>query len=446
MERTFKYVNHVIKEYNILITCVFITLLNTIMSYGLSEGFSYTFIKFLMYLPLGIYFLVFMHRLYRKKDSNYKLFFKKYYLQILFLFIVIYCLFLFIYRFFTNLAYMEGLHYAIRLIGSIGIYYVVSQANPEKTTKNLILYAGILDIALIADFSFNKTFRFTHILSNVLVNCLIIVMLSFVCLHYIKKNRTHNSVYNVICGLHFFMLLFVVFLSGSRTMLVVGGIAILYILISIIFLCKNKTKFLSSLVASSLAIIVLFSLNFGDTQFYVTKQLHSIMPSAFSSSDQSQSGTTGSDQSQSNTSNSVNLSEIKSLEKTSDHMRSVLKKQGLDEVNKNFIFGTGNVLFDYILGEKKIEQSAHNFIIETLVAFGAIGTLFLTIWIALLFINMIRNKRITLFNKVILFLASISVAAFAYNQEILYNYITLPVLFAIIGLIESTGKHNIKDC
>lgn len=42
-------------------------------------------------------------------------------------------------------------------------------------------------------------------------------------------------------------------------------------------------------------------------------------------------------------------------------------KQSIEEIRKNILFLTDNARFDYILGERSLEQTAYSFVIEILI-------------------------------------------------------------------------------
>lgn len=44
-----------------------------------------------------------------------------------------------------------------------------------------------------------------------------------------------------------------------------------------------------------------------------------------------------------------------------------LVKQSIEEIRKNILFLTDNARFDYILGERSLEQTAYSFVIEILI-------------------------------------------------------------------------------
>ena len=72
----------------------------------------------------------------------------------------------------------------------------------------------------------------------------------------------------------------------------------------------------------------------------------------------------------------------------SDYMRSVLVSWGMDEIYKNPFFGTGNVTFLYVLNaERAVEQSSHNFIIETIICYGLIGLVLLAALVSIIVIK-----------------------------------------------------------
>ncbi len=118
----------------------------------------------------------------------------------------------------------------------------------------------------------------------------------------------------------------------------------------------------------------------------------------------------------------------------SDSMRSDLLKLGVEEVKKNFLFGTGNLFYTYDLGYKTMEQTAHNFLVESMVCFGLIGTLMIAAIVIFMVSScgMFKKSTVCSWQKKISVLAVLfHYFAFGMVQPSVYNALLCP-LFALL--------------
>ena len=121
----------------------------------------------------------------------------------------------------------------------------------------------------------------------------------------------------------------------------------------------------------------------------------------------------------------------------SDWMRKRLVQMGLDEVKKNPLFGTGDVMYWYQVSETYgFMQSSHNFLIETIICYGGIGLLM----IAALLISMLIEAK--LFTKMALCRWNYTVAllltvlfyfAFGFVQPTVYDFFICPLFVLAIA-------------
>lgn len=468
-----------LKKYYMAIICIFITIIYTFMGKLVDLGVKSQIVTMIIYIPLIIAFILFCIRFVKNFSMNRKLFIRTNLPKMIFIIFTIYCIYLFIYRFIMGLEYMEGFHFASRIIGAIALYFVVvDSSTSDDTMKNLLIFTAFIDTFLIFDFIFINSFRDTNILSNVLIDCCIILTLGLVCIKYFKNVNINNRLYDLVCEVHFFILIVTTMLSGSRTMFVLGAILVVYTIICVSKYKKYVISYLVVSVCSIITLLLLYNFNIGDAVFTIDKQMLFVAPNIYSKVIENQNVgkendniinsdnnindekkveedknieslkqiETQIDESNLNQSEEITnerIDSIKSLESNSDYMRGVLRKKGIEEVKKNVLFGTGNVYFDYMLGERKLEQTAHNFIIETLISFGLIGTLMLAFIIIAIIFKILSSRFISINDKIGLLLMCGIVGAFSLYQQMLYNYIVLPVVFFIIAMYQtSTLKRN----
>ena len=126
-------------------------------------------------------------------------------------------------------------------------------------------------------------------------------------------------------------------------------------------------------------------------------------------------------------------------------MRDDLMKLGISEVKNDFLFGTGNVNFDYIVNEDLISQTPHNFILESLICFGLFGTILLAIIALYIIVILLLNKSLALSAKLNLIILVCILFGYSLLQPTLYNYIILPVaVLTIVSLRQYKEQQNVK--
>lgn len=333
----------------------------------------------------------------------------------------------------SHLNYMDGVHFAVRILGAFGIYYAASDSECIKKyiTKNLLAFSFVLNIVLIADFISQGTIRLTHVLTNIIIVCCVVFILN---INSLKHFQTHNKIqifYEICCWLNFTVTCLLSILSGSRLALFFGSLMVVYFLI---YIFKDKKRFLFylfSLLCAALTIILLTIFNVGDSRRMMDKQIYSLFKVDVS--------TRGPE----NDKNYNNIP-VADTSKYSDLMRDDLMKLGIAEVEKNLFWGTGNVNFDYVVNEDLISQTPHNFILESLICFGLFGTILLAI-IALYIICSFLLKKDILFSSKTNLIVLVSIL-FGYSlfQPTLYNYIILPVaVLTIISLLQYKEQQNV---
>lgn len=121
----------------------------------------------------------------------------------------------------------------------------------------------------------------------------------------------------------------------------------------------------------------------------------------------------------------------------SDSMRMDLIKWGLAQIKQNPLFGTGDVLYPYGMSEDRIvEQSSHNFLIESMVAFGAIGTVLLGALIVLMLKDVMQAQRASGGIKAVdvtVWMAVFYFFAFGFVEPTVFEQMTLPVFIIILA-------------
>lgn len=121
----------------------------------------------------------------------------------------------------------------------------------------------------------------------------------------------------------------------------------------------------------------------------------------------------------------------------SNSMRIDLIKMGLAQIKQNPLFGTGDVFYSYDMSEDRIvEQSSHNFLIESMVAFGAIGTVLLGTLIMLMLKDVMQFQRVSGGIKAVdvtVWVVVFYFFAFGFVEPTVFDQMTLPVFTIVLA-------------
>lgn len=120
----------------------------------------------------------------------------------------------------------------------------------------------------------------------------------------------------------------------------------------------------------------------------------------------------------------------------SDRMRKKLVQYGMKQVEKNPLFGTGDVMYKYRMNKKYVFlQSSHNFLIESVICYGLVGLLM----IAALFIAMLIEAKLFVKTalrrwnyKIMLLLTIAFYFALGFVQPTVYDSLICPLFLLVI--------------
>lgn len=394
--------------------CVFIALVYTLTTPLFKLGVPAELLTLTIYIPYVLCSLYAVYSTIKKFKENKRTFLKKHFDRILVVLFGIFCIILFIYRFVHHLNYMDGLHFAVRIIGAFGIYYAAIDCESinKHITKNLLTFSLVLNVVLIGDFLVHGSIRMTKILTNIIIVCCVVLLLNISAVKYHQEQNKFNWFYEICCILNFIITCLIIILSGSRLALAFGAVLIIYTLVNIF---KNKKRFLIYLFAilfSALILVLLTMVNFGDSKRMVEKQIYTVFRVDFSETNP----------------NDHELEDpVSNISKYSDLMRNDLIRLGIKEVKKNILFGTGNVNFEYVLNDETILQTPHNFLLESFICFGLFGTIMLALIAITIVLKYLLYKNIRIRAKSNFVLTLLILFGFSFLQPTLYNYMVLPV-------------------
>ena len=290
------------------------------------------------------------------------------------------------YRFFAALEIKENLYYTIVLLGSAAAYLLIRSgditATEKELKKNLYAIAAYLVLyRLLYVFVGCYFFENQPINTNLLTGSLgILLPVLIVSLFQCRGDK--KTVLLAMATLA--LALIVIIATGARAIFLLSILAVVVLVVCGI---KNKTylyRLVSVVGAAALVITVLAAVNFGSVRYALYRETGISVSSIFG-------GDSDGDTSALNPSNpNKDPLQDSAYEQIlrSDKMRDDLMKWGIEEIKVNPWVGTGNVLFSYTLNERfTFMQSPHNFLIESVLCYGLIGTVIL----AAVFITIILN-------------------------------------------------------
>ena len=321
---------------------------------------------------------------------------------------------------------MESTLYAVVLFGVLALYSLITEGRLgpiRETLQRNILIIACYFIALKVIFTFLEGRLFSHLpINNLYSTSLLVILLPFLA-DTMKNGESKKA--KLSCVL-MTLAVALVFVCSSRAIVTLSLIVLVTLFLLHIKTLAMVKRLLAAVSAALVLVAVAATLNVGIVRYSLVREF-SLLSSVIPIGKTDASMIEGEDP--------WDMIGAQNQIGRSDAMRAQLMKQGLDEVWKNPIFGTGDLYYTYDLGYKTMEQTAHNFIIESLVCFGIVGTLMI---IALL-LNILRQfgffRRKTFRSWriwVYILVISLYYLALGMVQPSVYNTLLCPMFF--IGL------------
>lgn len=368
----------------------------TILGYGIPEAFSKRLILFLYFL-LAIFFGIklvkdyFYHK-YTLYTAAFHIFF-------------IYCFFVITIRLITGGEVKNTIYWTIIMLGSISVAEFVlnsykSEPNQIETVINDFTTFGLFVVAykILYVIHLYKVIPYDPLNTNKEC-CIMLITIPCSVLGYLMYGRKRY-----IIGILLFS--FVILYSGSR-----GGFLLL--VFEFVMICallfKNHYKTAEWLLFIILFVIIFSGaiiLNVGNIQDYIIRALGTFIRKS-----------------------SMMSTVIENISR-SDAGRNELYEMGYMEFMKSPLFGTGVVYFrQTISGMGEFNQSAHNFILETLDCFGLLGL------IQLIAIYVLVTIKMPKYNRCKSYFVILSLAFFGYSmvEPFLYDpFVFLTYCIAVV--------------
>lgn len=422
----------ILNKYNISIVFFFYILLNVICSRWVQEVFPYPLnilriLTVLIYLP---FILIILIKLYM--DIKCKALFKG--ANIFYYSFFTYYVLISVWRIINHDEVKESFYFFIVIIGAIA--FLIQGVKFNFFSKDSLIDNIFVCTAIICSYRISFVFLVNKIFSYMPINAIIFACIFIISIPFLVNNiEIKSHARKIVCFLLLVLSITFVLLSGSRASFYLLVFLVLAITVFMIIKCKkNLIPFFSILLCSTVIVTILFAINFKDVRKNVVREvwfLNSVIKVEEPVSDNNE-----------NINTEINYDELidqqnQQIDK-SDNFRRELFIYGINEIKKNPLFGTGNVLYEQQMNETYIaNQSSHNFIIESLVSFGIIGSLLLLGSILLILIHAI--KVIDIKSKFFLILTIGVLLAFSCIQPLFYNPIVVYPFFTLITAFCITG-------
>ena len=375
----------------------------------------------------------------------------------------VYYILLTAYRFFVGAEAIESFYYAVVFFGVLGMYALITEQKLgmdwETLRKNLMIVATFFVVLKVI-----FTFIEGRVILNLPINNLYTTSLLVILIPFLMDTLQHEQTKRAkLSGVLLSLTVTLVLVCSSRAIVMLGAAVFAVVFLVYVTNLSVVKKVLAGVCAALMLVVAFSALNVGVVRRSLvrefgglatllsskdTEDAESSAPEEEEPSDpeaeEPSDPATDSDVTPENDStaeqpdseakpSSPGSSTVADQIDRSDAMRAELMAAGRAEVRKNPIFGTGDLYYTYDLGYKTMEQTAHNFIIESIICYGLVGTAM----IALLLLCIL--KQCGIFRKesfkqwrVWVYIPAVLVyyLAFGMVQPSVYNTLVCPI-FAV---------------
>ena len=415
-----------LKKYGIFLLFIDIILWTTMASTPVTEQLHTPLILLqifsaLLYFPFGVIILW-------KLMQDLKGLRKNWLNAVYYLFAVYYGI-LTVFRFVSGMEAKESLYYAVVIMGALALYLQVRDGRIEMDQDAYrinfrCILVFMIGYKMIATVLATGALGFPRIIGNPPVNNLYSTSVLTMLLPFMVdslRNQKEKKITVEAVLLYFSIILIATCLSRAIFMLsalVLVGVFIVKITDAVLV---KRTVLV--VLCAVLTVGVLAAADVGNVRYALYREIGLFSAPPVESTDPSETDPDG-------------MGDVHDQIERSDDMRSELLSRGIAEVRKNPLFGTGDLYYTYDLGYKTMEQTAHNFLVESLVSFGAFGTLMLALILFLilrecgLFAGAIRNN---LQDRVHCLACICYYFVFGIVQPSVFNTLVCPIFLIVLG-------------
>ncbi len=475
------------KKYSLFFFIFFISIWVSLASTSLNEQFRFSTLAnqvftFLLYLP---FFLVI---LWKVVSDCFSFHLTKF--NVLYYAFGVYYVALSVYRLLSGGEFKEGIYYAVVLFGAFSLYALITDKklnlSNEDLSDNLLAILTYIVLYKVAVTFMEENVFGNPPINNLYSTSMLALLLPFMVSGLQEKKGWKTKLNGVLCCLSLVLIL----TCSSRAVVLLSAAVMIGLLLAFI---TNVTviKWAAVSFASSLVLVsILAGLNVGKVRYSLYREFNisfavsdkdtpttppsgattttnqqmptSTTPSVPTQPTPTQPTPTTPNNQQMPTSTTPSVptqptpttpnnqlaTDTQEQINRSDAMRADLLKQGIEEVKKNFLFGTGDLYYTYDMGWKTMEQTAHNFLVECLVCFGLIGTLMILASLLSILIDFgfFSKKGIKNYKQwTFILLVCFYYFAFGMAQPSVFNTLVCPTFVMVItyhGRLLCPGKSD----
>lgn len=322
---------------------------------------------------------------------------------------VLYYLGLCVYRFANGMEVKENLYYSIVFFGAIAVYMLLRDGKifmtRKQLDKNLLWIAAFFELYRLAYVLIGAQIFAKSPININLTSGIVALLLPFVANMLIDRSRDKKEFWlpwMVFCGG-----LVVIATTGARALFALTAVNVAVMLVVALIRRRGVLRIVMAAVLGCAIVVSLAVANVGQVRYALYRQT-GVDLSAVSGSFETKPSTTAKPTTEPEgtkapvtATDPTNAPEAQPTDKdqlkaqnqidASDYMRKKLVQHGIEQIKENPLFGNGDVLYRYRLkGNYAPMQSSHNFIIEAVVCYGAIGL----VMIAALFITLLVEAKL----------------------------------------------------
>ena len=428
---------HLLRKYKILFFFVYLSIWASLASTPLTEFFRPSAMlsrlySLLLYLPFALVIFWKLIQDIRKFHVNI--------VNILYYVFAVYYCCLCVYRFVNGMEVQESIYYSVVLFGSLAIYCQIRERRLKMDAQSyhfnfMAILIYMICYKIIASILSTSFYGSPRLIGNPPINNLystsMLVMLMPFLIDSISNQAQRKSTFG--CVILSLSLILVVTCSSRAIFLLAFalffGLAVIRI--------DNK-RLMIKLLACICCVVFIVGLmaatDFGTVRYALYREL-----GLFYRNNESQPSDLPTDPS----TTIAPDDEVIALEQIdrSDSMRSELVKLGLEQIKQNPLFGTGDLYYTYDLGYMKLDQTSHNFILESLISYGILGTLMiLALFIAILAESKILCKTMLHSWRFRVSTLGLMIYYFAFGlvQPSVYNTLLCPLFILVLAYSENT--------
>lgn len=335
------------------------------------------------------------------------------------------------YRLLNGMEVKESLYYSLLLFGSLAMYFQIRAGHMKMTRQEylgnfLAIGSFMILFRLVDRLVFRLFLPDAPINVNLTtgVNAILIpVLVEALCdRNTPKKQRLFSAA--VLIGSYA-----VIWTSGSRAIFTLIAV-ITGVLLLVRITDKAGLIRLGAVLLCAAAIVgSMAAADIGRTRYFLVREMNLVIPAAPVQT--SPTDGTAESPSQDLTQGSSIQAATQEQISASDGMRADLINMGIEQIKLNPLFGTGDVLYPYAMSETYIPtQSSHNFIIESLICYGIIGTALLAVLFLMLIVDahiFSKDNQLLWREKLSLLLTLVFFFGFAMVQPTVFSQFLCPV-------------------